>query len=156
MTTGTITAADIMQRDVVSLTDEMSLMDAFQCLHENRISGAPVVDQNGEVVGVLSQADLLQAAYRSDEFDDFPPNVFYVGIPFIESPGVHERAEALSTVSVEEAMNRNVISVSPSDSVDYLAVTMRSKHVHRVVVIEDKKLCGIVSTFDLLKLLENH
>ena len=154
MTKATLKASDIMQRQVISLSPDISLIDAYNKLSQHKISGAPVVDEEGRVVGVVSQTDLLKRSYKT-EFDEFPSDVFYVGMPFAETPGFHEVTEQLRLTPIFEVMNTNVMSVSPDDTVDLMAIKMRSEHIHRLVVVEDGKLKGIVTTFDLLKLLEN-
>ncbi len=148
------TAQDIMATGVITLSVGQSLMEAFQTLQEHQITGAPVVNEESKLVGVLSQSDLLREAFSNEAFADFSPNSFYIGLPVFDGGALEGLMEKLDEMNVEEAMNHDVISVSPSDPVESLASKMRNHKVHRLIVAEDEKLVGIVTTFDLLKLLE--
>ena len=153
MDISTITAEELMQRDVVTFAESISLFDAYQTLQEKHISGAPVVNEAGAVVGVLSQTDLIKQSYLK-EFDEFAPNSFYVEIPYVHSPDFQEIAEKLRVTSVSDVMSTNVLSISSDASVAQIAATMRTNGVHRLIVMEGDALCGIVTTFDLLKLFK--
>jgi CBS domain-containing protein len=148
-------AREIMVDNVITLSPEMTLHDAWECLFENRISGAPVVDHNGHVVGVLSQTDLVRETFAGG-LSDFPSNSFYYDLPFhyTGGDGWKELAEKLKNVSVNDAMTSDPICVNASDSISTLARIMRTNRVHRLIITEDKKLIGIVTSLDLLKALE--
>ncbi|MCB0320444.1 MAG: CBS domain-containing protein, partial [Bdellovibrionales bacterium] len=78
-----------------------------------------------------------------------------IGIPFFDGGDLQGIAGNLEEMTVEEAMNPNVVSVGPDDSVASLAAKMRNNKIHRLIVADDDKVVGVVTTFDLLKLLEN-
>lgn len=145
-------AADVMSESVVSLRPEMSLKEAWEVLYENHISGAPVVDEQGNVLGVLSQSDLVRELAAETSYTA-PFAGFYYDVPcyFPFGDSKEHKLNELAAITVSEAMTVDPVCVRPSDSISYLAGTMRSRHIHRLIVTEGKKLCGIVSSLDLLK-----
>lgn len=117
-------ARDFMQTDVLTVSPETSLVDIHRMLVQEEIHGAPVVDDDGRVCGVITSLDLLR-------------------------PGADDLEPALLTAA--DVMTREVVAVSPDMPVAEVAQTMREQHVHRVLVIEDHELLGILTTFDLLR-----
>ena len=150
-----LTARDIMEADVIALTPEMTLSDAFKVLVTNQISGAPVVNSENRLVGVISQSDLLREAYSDDDFSAFAPHSYYIGVPYVQGDAIEGMANRLAETTVGQAMNPYVLAVSPDDSIGALANMMCEKKVHRLIVAEDKEIVGIVTAFDLLRLLES-
>ncbi|MEZ4753528.1 MAG: CBS domain-containing protein [Bdellovibrionota bacterium] len=148
----TRTAQDIMAQEVIILNTSQSLEEAFKILEKNKISGAPVVNQENKAVGVISQADLLKHAFAGPFFD-FAADSFYIGFPFVQGQTFESFTERLREVLVEDAMSPHVLTVSPEDSVSTIANEMRQNKVHRILVEKDNQIVGIVTTFDLLKVL---
>lgn len=135
---------DIMTRDVVSATRDMTIRDAMELLSERHVSGAPVVDC-GKVVGVFSATDLL--AFLADLNDTTPSLTFRRR---------RSRTTPLEDVTVDEVMTRKIQSLPPDCSVDEAAVLMGEKQIHRVLVMQGDVLLGIVSTFDVAKAVAEH
>lgn len=146
-----ITATQIMHKEVISLTPEMHLKDAWNILKKSNISGAPVVDSEGTLVGVISQSDLLRETLSSQEFNA-EKHVFFHALPFIDSVASDE----IDEITVEEAMHQGVVTVFEDDHVPKISSLMTEQHVHRVIVInnsKDRKVVGIISALDIVKLL---
>ncbi len=135
---------DIMTRDVVSASPDMTIRDAMELLSERHVSGAPVVD-GGKVVGVFSASDLL--AFFADLNDTTP------SLTFRRRRG---RTAPLEDVTVDEVMTRKVQSLPPDCPVDEAAALMGEKQIHRVLVMKGDVLLGIVSTFDVAKAVAEH
>jgi CBS domain-containing protein len=148
-------ASDIMNDNVICLRAYSTLAHAWQELMEHQISGAPVVNENRELLGVLSQTDLAREAYAS-EFSDFPTNTFYWGAPFFGRENVGILPERMNTLLVDEVMTKDPICVDINDDIATISTRMRVHHIHRVIVMDKGKVAGIISSLDLLKLLENH
>jgi CBS domain-containing protein len=118
------------------------------------IHGAPVVDEQNRVVGVISTSDLLQAV-TDDRDSSYPiPGYFEDGVASFSGILDEEFREALDGRRVAGVMTRDIVSVSPTASVSEIARTLLHNRVHRVLVIEDDALVGIITTFDLIELLE--
>ena len=135
---------EIMTRDVISATPDMTILDAMQLLSERHLSGAPVVD-GGKVVGVFSASDLL--GFLADLSDTTP------SLTFRRKKG---RSTPLEDVTVDEVMTRKVQSLSPECSVDEAAALMGTRQIHRVLVMHEGSLVGIVTTSDVAKAVAEH
>jgi CBS domain-containing protein len=136
----------VMQREVVTLRPEASVRDAERLFAEHRIGGAPVVDDAGRLVGVLSQSDLARVEAER-------PSTAAAGAFFSDVDDYRDLAAAPaapSVVPVARVMSREVLSIAPGATLAEAARRMRERRVHRLLVVEDGALRGIVSAFDLL------
>ena len=146
---------DLMSTEVVTLEETLPIKDAWARLVEHRISGAPVVDAANNLVGMVSQHDLLMKIF-ADSMRGGESNSFYFALPSLADgfvPSGDELHKVLKT-PIRKVMNPHVITVKPDESFSMVAAIMRENHIHRVVVAEGKKIVGIVSTFDVLSLVE--
>jgi DHA2 family lincomycin resistance protein-like MFS transporter len=143
-----------MRKEVYTLNIHSSLKEAWTLFQEHEISGAPVINRQGELVGVLSQHDLARRALSQGDPDLGKPAFYYMLPSVMDSlmPADESKSEMLSA-RVEEAMNPYVVTVAPDDTVSTVIETMKSHHVHRVIVAQGKKIVGLISTFDLLDLI---
>lgn len=149
---------DLMQRDVLVVSPDTSLLDVHRLFVEEEINGAPVVDEgDGAVRGVISSLDLLRAV--RDEYDHVAP---VAGAYFRdELPGSDPNwndapadfAERMASLTASDAMVRECVSVRSTTPVADAAQLMRAQRIHRVLVIDDGELVGILTTFDLLEVL---
>ena len=133
----TTLARDLMQANLVTVRESSGLLDVVHLLVRANISGVPVVDAAGAVVGVISASDALQA------FDQL----------FDEDEDEAEADEPLGRVRTLEARDLatpEVVFVSPTASVNQVARIMRNEGIHRVLVGTRERLEGIISAFDLL------
>ena len=150
-------ARDVMQRDVLSIEATASLLDAHRLFVGQEISGAPVVEEDGRVVGVLSVRDLLRALDEARESEVVEAIYFRDAIEF-SGPDWDAMPEdfqdRLAARTVSEVMSQDVISVPPNASIAEVARKLRSHRVHRVLVATNDAFVGLISTFDLLALLE--
>ena len=139
-----LTAADLMSCALVTIPEEMSQRDAAKLLAERDVRGAPVVDENGRCIGVVSTTDFLRATF----------------VETMESPLAAEADfccpwqvfdhEKLSGC-VKDIANKCPKTVSPNTPIGDLAQMMVASHIHRLIVVEDAgALVGIVSGTDLL------
>lgn len=135
---------DIMTRDVITATPDTTLRDAMELLSKRHVSGAPVID-GGKVVGVFSASDLLE--YLADLSDTTPSLIFRRR---------RSRATPLEDATVADLMTRHVESVSPDCTVEEAAILMGRKQIHRVLVMSDGVLLGIVSMSDVAKAVADH
>jgi CBS domain-containing protein len=147
-------AKDIMTKKVFILKDEERLRSAWSLFKTHNISGAPVVNAQGDLVGVLSQHDVLCAvtalpnSVAESQSFYFAPSTFGAGI-IAEGDGLSPKFDEL----VGQCMNPDVITVQESTPVADVASLMCRNHIHRVIVANGKKVQGLISVFDLLKLV---
>lgn len=151
-------AGDLMERDVIVVSPETRILDVHRLFVESEIHGAPVVRDDGAVVGVISTQDLLRivrdelepgaGATTSTYFRDQLP---YSGPDWQCMP--NDFQDRMQELTAADAMTRDLVSVAIDATVDEIARTMLEHRIHRVLVIDDGALSGIVSTFDLLRVL---
>jgi len=175
---------DIMTRDIVSVSPELSIRDAMVLFSDRHISGAPVV-ANTRLVGVVTLTDLVELAsglsgvptQRPDHAewggfedplpwvdDEVSPAVYYAelwddsGADVVERIAETESPEwnALEEHTVGEAMNRRIAALPSDTLVDAAAELMRSSGIHRVLVIDDGQLNGVVTTKDISNAVADH
>ena len=141
MKSGMLTLRDIMITDVETAGPDMTLRDAMTMLAECHISGAPVTHA-GKVVGIFSASDLL---IHIAEMESTESEVSF-----------RRRRTPLESVTVADVMTREVKSLPPECTVKAAALFMMSSNIHRVLVMEDGHLRGIVTTSDLAHAVAEH
>ncbi len=116
---------DIMTKEVVTVPRDKLVCEAEVILCERKVSGAPVVDEDGCVVGMISLTDL-------NGFETTDDDSFYARVWEIASP--------------------KVVTIGPSATLSEAARMMIDKHIHRLLVVEDGETVGMLSTFDFIRL----
>lgn len=152
------TARDIMQTQVVTVAPDAPLRSVRSLFVQEGIHGAPVVDEDGTVVGVVTSMDLLRAA--SEEADSSPAEPTYFRYDLDLHSFDWDRVPAdlrgrLADAVAADVMSSEILAVAPETPVSGVARVLRENAVHRVLVIEDGELRGIVSAMDLIGLLES-
>jgi len=141
-----LTAADLMTREVMVIPQRMSLRAAAHLLAQAGVSGAPVVDQEGRCVGVLSAADLVNWVDRGRYGVRRTAGAACVCSDW--------QVDGLDEVPEDEVscfMTANVVATGPETRVGELARWMRDAHIHRIVIVDDhRRPVGVVSSMDVL------
>lgn len=146
-------AADIMSKDVICVSKDTDLRDLAKLFLTKGITGAPVLDGSGELCGVISQTDLLfYQLSRDDEL--VMPSDFYASAR-IEGRSIPRgfQVEDVNTATVEEVMTPVVHAVAARAPVDAIARLMTRRHIHRVIVKQGKRVAGIISALDVLRVI---
>jgi len=147
------TASDVMSKEVICVAEDMELRELTRMFLDRGITGAPVLNRGGDLVGVISQHDLLfYSLTRGDELvldSDFYQSVRVDGRRLPQGFQV----EDANSGRVSDVMTPVVHSVSARTPVDRVAQLMTRKHIHRVIVTQGKKVAGIISAVDLLKVM---
>jgi len=119
-----LTAADVMTRQVVTLSPHNSFSDSVSVMAKHSFRHLLVVDTSGRLVGVVSDRDILRELARTSNWHD----------------------------SVSQFMSRDVISVKPDTQISRVVAKMLSKRINCLPVVNDgNNLCGIITSTDLLK-----
>lgn len=134
---------DLMTKDVITIGPEASLKDVASILAERGISGVPVVGEQGQVLGVLSEADIL---FKERGFEDRQQGF----LAWLLSGGLEAEAK-LAARTVREAMTSPAIAVESGRPVHEAAQKMTEYGVNRLPVLDDGKLVGIVTRADLVR-----
>jgi CBS domain-containing protein len=166
--------SQVMQQNVRVISSEASIPEVLQIFAEENISGAPVVDSSGRVVGVVSASDLIRVVAReaeiasgdvalgssdvpAEEYDDEDIGAFFMALePGFSVPGnrIDEIAGGpYEGYTVRDIMTAATFSVSPEDSVEEVAGFLLRGRIHRALVMSEGRLRGLVSSFDLLRVL---
>jgi CBS domain-containing protein len=151
-------ARDVMERHVITVDPDLPLLDAHRLFVEEEIHGAPVVDETGRVLGIISSADLLRAV-DDEEGSSTGRAAGYLRELLDEAGGPgpllsSELSTRLQAVTVADVMTAGGVTVAPDTTVDEVASCLRRHRIHRVPVVSNGTLEGIISTFDLIALLE--
>jgi len=140
---------DIMSTELITVSTEDPVEKCARLLQENDISGLPVLDSGGSLVGMVTEGDLIRRASRikAPGYLEVLGGLIYLGSPtkFVEEL---QRAMALEAGNL---MSKNLITISPEDTLEKAATLMVEKNIKRLPVVDDnKKLVGIVSRRDIM------
>ena len=144
--------SEIMERDVVTATPEMTVHELVTLMQERKISGMPVIDAEGCLVGIVTEGDLVV-----EDTDLHLPGYFQFVLDL--SPRKHQKEfeEQLRKAvgsTVAEIMTTDVEMVGPDEPVSRAANIMVEKKVNRVPVVDDDDhLLGIVTRMDIIRML---
>jgi CBS domain-containing protein len=145
------TAAEIMSRDVPSVTPDDEARTAIDLLAKSDLGAVPVTDEDRKVVGIVSESDLILA---DEESDLHLPHYLEImgGVVFIGSmKGFEKRLEKAFATKVSELMTADPITVHTYESADRVAKKIADHHHnHLPVVDEDGRLAGMVTRADAL------
>ncbi len=154
-----ILAKDIMSSPVITLSAGDNLNTMVKLISDNNISGIPVVDDNGKLKGIVSKTDLI--VYEMEkEFN----HILEVDLKLIinnqdnPSGSVIETvkdANSISETKIEDIMTHYVYTAGPDSNVQSIAETMGKNQIHRMIIIENDCVIGIVTSMDLLKLISS-
>ncbi len=139
----------LMARDVVTLHEDSSLVEAAKLLHNYGITGAPVVDDFGRCVGVLSASDYVQS--KSEECCSCVTHV----ATHADRTGLN-RAEVLDDECVRAHMSPKLQTIREHRSIVDAGRIMCEEHIHRLIVVDRKgRPVGIISSLDIVSALVN-
>ncbi|GER93945.1 hypothetical protein A45J_1703 [hot springs metagenome] len=142
-------AKDIMTRDVITVKPATTIEELAHIFIERKISGAPVVDDNGDITGIVTENDLISQNKRLHI-----PTVVRLFDAFImlESPSkIEKEIRKMAAVTVADICIKDVITVSEETPVEDIATIMSDKKVHLIPVVEGKKVKGIIGKMDIIK-----
>jgi CBS domain-containing protein len=150
-----VTAADLMQTDVAKLLASAPIESALGTFQDYHISGAPVVNEAGELVGVLSASDLIRSEHTGEGGFASRESDYYMSDEASgEEPpplGDDYSTPTIGQETVGDWMNARIISVAPDATLGQVCEQMRRESVHRVFVVDEKQLLGVVSSTDLVR-----
>jgi CBS domain-containing protein len=144
---------EIMTRDVATVGPEAPVTTVARILRKKAISGMPVVDDDGRVIGIITEVDLIARHARPH----FPAYfAFLDGIIYLESTKrYHESMRHILATTAGELMTSPAQTVDPEMDVQDLATFMVEERVNPVPVVDkDHRLVGIVSHTDVLQMIE--
>ena len=144
------TVADVMTRDPIVVQPETPLTDVIKVLAERRISGLPVVDEAGKLVGVISETDLM---WRESGVEPPPYIMLLDSVIYLENPNRYERElhKALGQ-TVGEVMTAHPVTIAPNQSLREAAHLMNDRQAPRLPVLDATgQVIGILTRGDIVR-----
>lgn len=142
---------DVMQTNVISIEMDMEIKEIARILYDNKISGVTVVDKEGNLVGVVTEGDLIHK-----EANPQIPGVVGILGGLIYYNGVKQYDSDLKkmiAVKASEIMTSDVVKIKKEASIEEAATLMVSRKIKQLPVIENGKIIGIVTRMDIIKTL---
>ena len=148
-----LTAREIMNTEVVTVTIETSLKDLARKFVETRYSNMPVVDANGKLVGVISETDLVE---QQEPLHIPTVMALFDGVFYLDSEkSFKEQVSRITATTVGELCNKKPVTCSPDATIREIAGLMSKHKVHLLPVVENGKMVGVVARLDLIRTMEN-
>jgi CBS domain-containing protein len=141
-------ATDIMTRDVITVKPDTTLEELARILIRYQITGAPVVDDNGNLRGIVTENDLISKNSRLHIptllrlFDAFIP---------LGTSRLEVEIKKMAAYAVDDICTKEVITVDSETSVEDIATIMTEKKIHLLPVLKDGRLIGIIGKKDLIR-----
>lgn len=146
---------EIMTKDVVYLTPNQKVSDIVKLFAQHDISGAPVQNGDGNLIGICSETDILKTLKtRFSELKMVYSSLPVMGISFVNAPvdkKVKEAFEEVASFTVDKVMTKNVHSLPPTATVSEAVKLMAKHNINRLPVVEGRKVVGIVTRGDIIK-----
>lgn len=148
------TVADVMTHNPIVAKPEMPLQEAITILAEKRISGLPVVDEQGKLIGVISETDLM---WRETGVTPPPYIMVLDSVIFLQNPGRYERElHKVLGQTVKEVMSTDPITTTPDQFLSQAAKLMHDRQIHRLPVVDSQGLViGILTRGDIIRAMAN-
>ncbi len=146
----TRTVADVMSKVPISVKPEMPLKEAIKILADKHISGLPVVNNDGKLVGIVSETDLM---WQESGVTPPPYIMLLDSVIFLENPARYEKEihKALGE-TVEEVMTKNPLTITPEKPLSEAARIMHERKIHRLPVLDENgQMIGILTLGDIIR-----
>ncbi len=148
------TVADIMTPNPISVTRKTSLKEAITIIAEKKISGLPVVDEQGKVTGIISESDLM---WQETGVEPPPYIMLLDSVIYLQNPSRYDKEihKALGQ-TVEDVMSDRPITIKAHQSVKEAAKLMHDKKIRRLPVVDGEgKIVGIITQGDVVRMMAN-
>lgn len=142
---------EFMSKKVMTVHKEMNVKEFIQLLEQHNITGAPVADESGKVIGVISATDVIERSNYINKEMSHCEDCYEVD-PTTGLVEVHKYyTEELFEKQIGCLMTKDLITLSPeNDLMDAIDVFLKTP-VHRIIILDKDKLVGIISTKDTIK-----
>lgn len=145
-----LTAGQLMKQPVISIHSDEPIHGAIELMLRNGISGLPVVGVHGELLGILTEGDLLRRAEIGTAKVRPHWLAFLVGPGKLADEYTHSHSQKVSDV-----MSTDVIHAEQTASLESLVSLMQAKHIKRIPIVENDHVIGVVGRADLLRAISN-
>jgi len=144
-----LNASDIMTTEVITVKKDTSLKELANILYKNHINGVPVVDDDGSLLGIICESDLI----RKNKKLHIPTVVtIFDAVIYLESPkNIEKEFQRVSATTVEELYTKNAVTVDEKTHIDEIATIMTQKKIYTIPVMDGDRLVGIIGKADLIR-----
>ncbi len=142
---------DIMTKEVIKVHPDTPVSKIAQLMANHAISGLPVVDDDDQVLGVITEMDMI---VRNTRFKI--PNFIMIldSIIYLETPQhFQNRLENMLGVTAKEIMSKPAATISPKATIEELSELMTERRMNPIPVVKNKRLVGIISRADIIRLM---
>jgi len=142
-------AMDIMTKDVITVQEDMTVEALGRVFIEKRISGAPVLNSQKKIVGIVTENDLVRKNSRLH----IPTvvRIFDAFVPLGGTERVEEEIRRISASTVSEICSRTVVTVAPDATLQDISSLMFEKGVHLIPVLDAGHIVGIIGKIDIIR-----
>jgi CBS-domain-containing membrane protein len=144
-------AKEIMTTELITVSPQTEVLQAARLLLKHRINGLPVVDEEGVLVGILCQSDLIaqQKKLPIPSFFTFLDGLFAIS----SAKQIEKQVKKIAAITVEQAMTPKPVFVEPDTDIEAVAALMVDSGFHTIPVLDDGVLVGVIGKEDVLKTL---
>jgi CBS-domain-containing membrane protein len=144
-----LTAGDVMTRDVKTVKKETTIRELAELFNRHRISSAPVVDDNGEMIGIVTETDLIE----QDKNLHIPTVIsLFDWVIYLESDKKFEKElKKMTGQTVGEIYTEEFVKVTPATPVSDVADILSSRKMNAIPVLDGNRIVGIVARIDLIR-----
>ncbi len=144
-----LNASDIMTTEVITVKKETSLKELARILYEKRINGVPVVDDDGLLIGIICESDLI----RKDKKLHIPTVVaLFDAVFYLESSkNIEKEIKRINATTVRELYTPEVVTVDEKTPIDEIATIMTKKKIYTIPVMDGDRLVGVVGKGDVIR-----
>jgi len=138
-----------MTKNVRTVGTSTIVEDLARVLVEHKISGTPVVNEQDDLIGIVTENDLIR---KSKKFHI--PTIVRLFDAFImleSKSSIEQEIKEMAAVTVEDIYRKEVLTVSEDTPVDEIATIMAERNIHLIPVVEGRKLKGIIGKIDIIK-----
>lgn len=142
-------AKDIMTAKIISVGPDTTVNEIARILHEKKISAVPVVNENAELLGIVTEEDLILKVAKPH----IPLHIELLGgIFYFEKPQtINDELKKLMGRTASEIMTKKVVTVGEETPVEDIAALMLEEQVNWIPVVKGKTLAGVITRLDILK-----
>ena len=145
------TALDIMTLNVIAVKTDTSVQELAKILSENNISGVPVVDDDGNLLGIVTENDLI---YQTKKLHIPTVVTILDSVFYLENPDRMEKEmKKMAGTTVLDIYSSNPVTVNEETTLDDIATIMAEKNVHTLPVVRNSRLVGVIGKKDIIRTL---
>ena len=144
-------AKDFMVKDVLTVRPEMTVKELARLFVEHEVSGAPVVDEAGNLVGIITETDLIE---QNKNLHIPTVITLFEAVIYLENPKhMEEEIKEMMASTVSDLARKKVVTADEETDIHEVATLMSEKHVHLIPVMRDDTMVGIIGKADMIRAL---